>query len=332
MTITNVAPPLPRDRYNRPMVIPPTGGKPVAYTRCTTFVSVLDDTFNLSRWQQRMVARGLAERPDLLLQISSLDLEDKEQMNKVCEKAMEHAKAHAASTIGTALHALCERMDRGQPLGVVPKEYEADLHAYADATSMMHHHHIEQFSVRDNLRIGGTPDRVVEIDGKWYIADIKTGSIDWSMGKIEMQLAVYANSVGYDHTAPKQDADPRFDLGPIDTDTAIVIHLPAGTGTCRLVPVDIKFGWHSVALANDVRQWRQHKRPPMMFPWEARYLAEENLSDLGATEVTIAELIANAQTETHVRQVWADNETQWTDADTELAKARIAALNNGSAT
>src|SRR5689334_2925212 len=68
---TTPAPQVPRDRWQRPLVVPPKGGKPVAYTRCTTFVGCLEDTFNLSRWQQRMVALGLNDRPDLLLAVAA---------------------------------------------------------------------------------------------------------------------------------------------------------------------------------------------------------------------------------------------------------------------
>jgi hypothetical protein len=309
MTITTVHD-IPRDRFMRPLVKPPTGGKPVAYTRCTTFVGCLEDTYNLSRWQQRMVALGLAERPDLMLQIASTDPADKNALNDVCDKAMEHAKAHAAATIGTALHALCERIDRGQPLGVIPKEYEADIAAYIDATKQMESVHIEQFCVLDNLRIGGTPDRVVQVNGKRYIADIKTGDITYGLGKIEMQLAVYAHSKGYNHGADK----PRFDLGDIDPNVGIVIHLPAGTGTCELVPVDIAAGWNAVALAHEVRQWRQTKRGPVPMPWAT------------TDGPALADLIAIAKDPDAIRELWAQHHAIWTEELTELARARTAEL------
>ena len=62
---------IPRDHFGRPLVIPPGGGKPVPYRRCTTFIDVLADRFNLELWKQRQVAVGLSRRPDLLLMASS---------------------------------------------------------------------------------------------------------------------------------------------------------------------------------------------------------------------------------------------------------------------
>jgi hypothetical protein len=259
-----------------------------------------------------MVALGLAERPDLMLQIASVDKDDKKTLNEICEKAQEHAKAHAAATIGTALHALCEQIDRGQTLGVVPQEYAADLAAYEKATKDLTALHIEQFCVLDNLRIGGTPDRVVEVEGRKYIADIKTGSIDYGIGKIEMQLAVYAHSKGYDHTTGK-----RFDLGEIDENVGIVIHLPAGSGTCELVPVDIAGGWSAVSLAHEVRQWRQKKRKPMQLPWEVEDQVIHGL---------IIAAINDAHSVDSLRSTWSTYQAYWTDEYTQLAKARTAEL------
>ena len=42
-----------RDRWGRPLITPPRGGKPVPYTRCTTYVDVLESTWNLMAWKQR---------------------------------------------------------------------------------------------------------------------------------------------------------------------------------------------------------------------------------------------------------------------------------------
>ena len=36
---------VPRDRFGRPLLIPPHGGKPIPYTRCTTSIRRADDTY-----------------------------------------------------------------------------------------------------------------------------------------------------------------------------------------------------------------------------------------------------------------------------------------------
>ncbi|WP_017974333.1 PD-(D/E)XK nuclease family protein [Actinopolyspora halophila] len=249
-----------RDRYGRPLVTPPDGGKPVAYTRCTTFVDVLDDKYNLTQWEKRMVAVGLADRADLLLAVAA-HRDDKRKLNDLTKSAKEAALASAASTTGTALHTLTERIDRGLSLPALPREARADLEAYRHTTAGLTPHAIEQFCVLDTMHVGGTPDRVVEHLGRFYIADVKTGNIDFGAMKIAMQMATYARSTPYDHTTQTRFPWP----GEIDQNWALVIHLPAGSGTCELRWIDISAGWDAVLVASQVRQWRSHR------DWYTRY-------------------------------------------------------------
>lgn len=309
--------PIPRDRWQRPLVVPPGGGKAEAYTRCTTFVGCLEDTYNLEKWKMRNVALGLSQRPDLMLSVSA-HRDDKDKLNKICDDALEAAKANAAATTGTALHALCEQIDRGLDVGVIPQAYEADLAAYRQATGGMTHHHIERFTVLDDLKIGGTPDRIGAFAGWRGISDIKTGSIDFGMGKIAMQLAVYAHSVGYDHTTRS-----RFDLGPIDQDVALVIHLPAGEGKCSIVEVDIKSGWEAVQVAREVRVWRSRKDL-------SRLRAETS----GATVADLGLRIRHAPTVEALTQLWIEGNATgaWTDHMTLIATARKVYLDQAQTT
>lgn len=308
---------IPRDRWHRPLVTPPDGGKPQAYTRCTTFVDVLEDKYNLQRWQLRQCAIGLADRPDLLLSVSA-HRDDKHALNQVCDKAMEAAQASARSTTGTALHALCERVDRGQSLGIVPASARADVEAYLVATRGMEHVYIEQFSVRDSLKVGGTPDRVVKFDGEYYIADIKTGSdITWGALKIAMQLAIYAHSVPY--YAPAERRPYPFEVNKHD---AIVIHLPAGEARCELHFVDIARGWEAAHVAGTVRNFRARKN------WYTPIQRGPQGDPPAAALSTVDEQIALASTVDELRQVWvkAIAASEWTDAHTAAAVKRRAEL------
>jgi hypothetical protein len=139
-------PPSPRP-LQRPLVVPAGGGKPVAYTRCTTYIDCIEDKFNLQKWMQRMTALGLASRPDLLLSVQA-HRDDKGKLDKICEDAKEAAAANAAATTGTALHALTELIDRGEDLPSCPRDV-ADLEAYRAATADLKAVHIEQFCVQD---------------------------------------------------------------------------------------------------------------------------------------------------------------------------------------
>jgi len=295
---------IPRDRYGRPLVVPPEGGAPMPYTRCTTYVSVLEDTYNLSRWQQRMVALGMADRPDLVL-AAGAHRDDKAELDRIVAQALDAAQAHAAAGVGTSLHKLTEQLDRGQIPGPVPEAYRADIDAYAAATANLEMVGIERFTVLDELKIGGTHDRTVRYQGRTYIADIKTGSIEYSALKIAMQLAVYSRSVLYDHrTRTREPLD-------VDTDRAIVIHLPAGQGRCELHWVDIAAGWEAVQVATQVRDWR--RRTGLLTP----------ITD-PVTEA--AEKIKAAMSAEELTQIWQQHQSVWTDDLTALARARKAEL------
>jgi hypothetical protein len=313
MTISSVAPEIARDRFGRPLVIPPGGGKPVAYTRATTFVDALEDKYNLQKWQQRMVILGLVDRPDLLLSAAA-HRDDKTRLDKVADDAIEAAKAHAAATVGTAIHALTQRIDAGLDIGPVPGEYQRDLDAYAAATAELKVLHSETFTVLDDLKIGGTPDRVVEYDGERYIADIKTGSIEYGSGKIAMQLAVYAHSQLYDIPTGR-----RTPLPGVSGQRGIIIHLPAGTGICALHWVNIDAGWTAVQLAAQVREWRARK--DLIEPLDVA-AAIANVVDAGlVTDPIVAQLEAAATAE-ELYAIWQTNEPAWRPAHTDVAAAR----------
>lgn len=323
-TLTQPQPEIERDRYSRPLVKPPGGGKAVAYTRCTTFVGCLEDTYNLSRWQQRMVALGLSQRPDLMLGVTATDPDDKKALNRFCEDAMEAAKAHAAATTGTALHALTERIDRGQEVGAVPDAYLADLAAYTEATKDLTATHIEQFCVLDSLKIGGTPDRVVRYQGKRYIADVKTGSIEYGVHKIAMQLAVYARSHTYDvATGVRGEHGAEMDRG-------LIIHLPAGAGTCELVWVDLLAGWEGVKLAKRVREVRALKFRDLTQPFHGIPADEAEAAPEPDVPADIPALISKCVTADQVRSLWALHADAWTEGLTALAADHIASLKAAS--
>lgn len=242
-----------RDRYGRPLVVPPKGGKPVPYTRATTFAGALDDTVGLVNWKLRKAVQGLTIQPELLDDIRAAE-DDKLLLNKLVEDAMEIAGANKAADLGTEIHKWAEKLDEGLPIGDVPSRHKADLLAYAHTTSIWTNKFSEEFCVVDKYKVAGTPDRIVEYKGELFIADIKTGSIDYP-NKMSLQLAIYANALRYDPATAE-----RSSWGDVNKDKGIIIHLPAGTGICVLHWIDIKAGWKAVQLASKVRQWRETKR------------------------------------------------------------------------
>lgn len=318
---------LERDRWGRPLIVPPEGGKPVPYTRATTIAGTLDDLNGLMGWKQRMTAIGVTDRADLQIAIAA-HRDDKKRMGQIVNEAMDAAAASAAATTGTALHAFTEHIDTtGQIPDHVPPAFLPDLAAYQEAVSALTPVHIEQTCVVDRLRVAGTPDRIVEYQGELFVADVKTGSIDFP-GKIALQLALYANAVRYDaQTGERHPWDPAR---PVNKDRAIIIHLPAGTGTCELRWVDIARGSQGVDLAMKVREWRS----------QARTLTSEFIPapltavEAGTARETAAALtlaIEAARSVKELEDLWANNQATWTDTHTAAAAARKTSLTASAA-
>jgi len=322
-------PEVDRDRWGRPLILPPEGGKAVAYTRATTLAGALEDLNNIMAWKQRMTAVGLADRSDLLLAVAA-HRNDKRKLDGIVDQAREAAAAGAAATTGTALHSFAEQIDRGES-PVIPGPYQADMAAYVEATRDMTAIHIEQMSVLDEFRVAGTPDRIIDLDGTLYVADIKTGSIDYPH-KIALQLAIYAHSLRYD-LASKQRT-PWHPVRSINLDRALIIHLPAGTGVCNLVWVDIARGWDAVELAVKVKAWRavrdlcepfRSAEVPTL-PMAPTTEQEQSRDLVKEAAAALVQAIKNAVTNEELVDLWRAAGTVWAAEHTELAALRKAEL------
>ncbi len=318
---------VPRDRWGRPLIVPAKGGKAVAYTRATTFAGSVEDMFGLGMWQQRMVALGLAKRPDLLLSVSA-HAEDRDELNRIVDSAREAAAASAAATTGTALHKLAERYDRGQiTLADVPESNRADLQAYVTAMAPLGIEAIEQFVVIDEIAVAGTFDRIVSYDGQRYVADIKTGSIEYGVGKMAVQLALYSRGWLYEHGRTGRESTG------VNRNAGIIIHLPAGQGRCDLYWIDLRAGWEAAELCDKVRAWRKRKGLLAAASFADVVLAEPVsetdqavavlTETFGEAELLTIEDGIRAATSTEVlEELWRSNQDEWTAEHTQLAAAR----------
>src|SRR5574343_431561 len=233
-----------RDRWGRAII----QGKP--YGRPSRPAKVIEDQYGLELWARRNVAYGLAHDPSLVARVLALpskydewSKDDKAAANKIVTDAQAVAKAHKAADIGTALHRITERIDAGETVdaGI----YQADIDAYRQAMAPLAISHVECRMVCHELELAGTADRLVHHDGHHYIADVKTGAdLSYAGLGYATQLAVYAHSVLWD-----LESDQAMETPPINTDRALIIHLPAGQGRCELQWVDIAQGWEIAHLA-----------------------------------------------------------------------------------
>jgi len=244
-----------RDRWGRYLVVPPGGGKPVGYTRATTITKTLDDTNSLIPWAGVTGTVGALSRPGLTAAWQALIAEHgpnpwyggddaKRRAKALFEECKEAGGASDRATLGTALHALVERINKGQPVTGVSADIAADLAAYtatlAAAGIVVHPDYCERIVVLDEWKVAGTADALaVTVPGyaKPLTADLKTGAeVKWSLLAIAMQLAIYnhADAMYQQGADPSGKDDQRLPMPDVDRDHALIIHLPAGEARCEL--------------------------------------------------------------------------------------------------
>jgi hypothetical protein len=211
--------------------------------------------------------------------VSAAEADFRRAMDDLADELFEIGGGREAASKGTDLHSLCDLYDHegitavGDLLtaGQITPADLADVEAYADAMRKLggENVEIERVVVNDDLRVAGRLDRVrmvklpeiidpktgeilfaAEGRARRRVLDIKTGSVEYSIGKIAQQLEMYAGAVGYD-----LDTHEREDL-KIDRTKAILVHLPAGMAKATVHVVDLTLGRKGNRLAGSVREFR----------------------------------------------------------------------------
>jgi hypothetical protein len=253
-----------RDQWGRYIIPHPETGTEQPWIRATTWASSVAETFGISKWEQRLVAVGLARRPDLLAQVATVtdpDSKDgKKLLNRLVVDAHEFAGSATGRNNGSALHSFAEHVDLGRSV-VIPAPYDADIAAYT--TEMAAHGatidpaHVEQIVVVPDLGVAGTFDRLVTLPGgPLQVFDLKTGKdLSYAWTEIAIQLAIYAHAA----TIWDQTASRHIPMPPVDLERALVMHVPVGKATATLYQVDIAAGWEMAQTCGVVRAWRARK-------------------------------------------------------------------------
>lgn len=203
----------------------------------------------------------------------------KRAMNELADEVFEIGGGREKATKGTDIHALTELYDRegigavGDLLtaGEITPADMADVEAYADAMRKLGAKIVERerVVVNDELKVAGRLDivamvklpalhdpktgeviRPAEARARRRVIDVKTGNIEYGIGKLAQQLEMYAGATGYD-----LETHEREDL-KLDRTLGLVIHLPAGSGKATVHVVDLVAGRKGNRLAGDVRSWR----------------------------------------------------------------------------
>ena len=248
----------PRDRWGRPVIDGNT------YTRVSTLAKVLDDTRALMLWNARITALGLARSEDLIAAIATTDPDDKQKLNKIVAQAQERAQSTAKATIGTAIHAATEILDRGGDLDGLPDKVKGAANAYRDTMARWNLEPLaaELFVVNREADAAGTFDRLLQGPNRAVIMDIKTSAnpdtAEWAGLAWALQLATYARAKPW---LPGRGIVDWADLGlpTPDLDRGLIVHILQGTGQVRLFSVDLRAGWIAAQLARDVIAVRKVK-------------------------------------------------------------------------
>lgn len=145
-------------------------------------------------------------------------------VNDIADEALDLGGAHVKANKGTDLHALTEVADEHgiehirmlAEAGTITPADLADIEAYVAAMARAGLKVIETEAVvvHDELGVAGTLDRIVRAPGKLLgrargakvVADIKTGNMEYSIGKTSMQVTLYATAEGYEHGKPERRA------------------------------------------------------------------------------------------------------------------------------
>lgn len=257
-------------RWGKYKIKHPDTGRQELWQRATTAAKVMANTFTLNQWHQRMTAKGMAMRDDLLLKVADLDVkEDRKKLNELCEEAQVTAGSKVSAELGTALHSITERIDMGQEVRI-PAKFQPLVSLYTDTVRAsglkIVPGMLEQTTALTQYMVAGTFDRVFQLpNGEYVIGDLKTGaSLSYGELEIEIQLAIYAHGVnthGIWDWDTKTWVDPGFKVRP---DLGVVMHMPAesvleGKPECTLQWVNLKAGWANLALSKQVEAEQKRK-------------------------------------------------------------------------
>lgn len=265
-------PALPKLTAKGALAAPAKVNKP--WTRATTFAKAIADTFALNAWSQRMAIKGIAMREDLYALTAATPLEDRDKLNEIVEEAKKAAGARKAASLGTAVHAFTEAIDRGES-PTIPKPWQRDVTAYR---ALLAQHGlsipakaIERIVINEKFGVAGTLDRIAKLtqdltfeqpggdvvtlpSGAWFILDLKTGrDLSYGWNEIAIQLYLYASA-----DAMWNPDTWRYEKMPaVSQEWALVVHLPVGEATATLEAINLTVAAKATPLAYEVRNWRK---------------------------------------------------------------------------
>ncbi len=267
----------------------PTGdGRDEQYRRATTLAGAAEYTGNLERRSMRYLASGLSHARDLVARAALLGPDDRE-MDGIVYDALARTTIDESANMGTAFHDIVERIIMGQK-PEIPEEWESFVTDYFEAIREAGFEIVPELCERTVLNpylgVAGRFDNVLRrlSDGRLFMGDNKTGKDPFKYGvaKMVVQLYTYVSSpLMWDPIS-----DTMVEKPEVDTDTAIIIHIPlAEGGPVTVNPLPLTDGPELAETCKRVLEFRSFKVKQKPFPrratgFLARVAAAETKADL----------------------------------------------------
>lgn len=257
---------VPRDRWDRALLVPPEGGERVPYTSMSTLAKQLNNEFALHRWQLRQTAKGVGMSRELSALAGSsrydtqIGEEDRDRnreegliLDDIVQRAQFLAGAHQKRDWGSGFHRYAEQDD---PLGEPPLDMVDDLEVFRATLKRLGIKILatEVFVVNELLHAAGSFDYLFFVPWRdqLVIGDSKTGKL--KLDQDEIQLFGYAGSVIYDRdTNERVTFEQEYGIG-VDQELGYTVHTPPTGGETKLYPVDLVEGKKSAELAAAVHR------------------------------------------------------------------------------
>lgn len=309
----------------------------VAYTRASGLADVLEEFSFLWKWKMRGLAKGLADRMDLVRLVAAESYtcgfaEDEganraagRNIDAVIERAMDHAGVDMKADYGTAIHLRTEPGNDGtDPDEKQQKDQESCWALWRDLGVV--HLGTEIFTACDETRSAGTFDHLSYVPGLGIVVtDKKTSSK--AKQNYDVQLGGYSRSDVYDPqtdqrlTLEEYIESVGWDPALLNRSVGIIWWVKGGKTEARKLDLDNGFKWAKVAA-----EIRDERRPQAARV--APNVTKALLKDTETQRARLLEAIQAAPTTEALLGIWNHPAAQaiWTDAHTAAAIARKEAL------
>lgn len=303
------------------------------YSRPSGWGDDLDDESALVLWKIDRAMEGVACDPSIAAMVAA-SVGEKQGAKERRERAIQRGRGEEAADLGTALHRMTERVERGDGF-CAPPPFDADIASYLIAldSAGLTSEFIECKLCNDEWRAAGTADRIYlahreipvaggppVLPGQMILGDLKTGKrLDYSLPGYCIQLALYVDSVFYD-----VETNQRTPLPPeLRTDIGLLVHMPAGTGSCTFHWADLQVGREGARIVRDVRHWR--KRSDFLIDFTPP------VSDEAAVLATPMEVVMLGSFVPHEPEIPNEVEpSAWVEAMSEFAQSRINTIGSSN--